>query len=161
MKMTGKLKRFLSGSLCIMLIAAMAMFTVGCDNDEKGGEAPASVSESNGDSSSDVEENSAVSVGEGQTSFEFVVVDKDGNQKLFNVNTDKKTVGEALTDAKLIDGEQGDYGLYVKTVDGITLDYENDGYYWAFYINGEYASTGVDLTDIKDGESYQLKAEKS
>lgn len=161
MKMTGKLKRFLSGSLCIMLIAAMAMFTVGCDDNEKESEASASVSESSADSSTDVKENSAVSVGEGQTSFEFVVVDKDGNQKLFNVNTDKKTVGEALVDANLVEGEQGEYGLYVKTVDGTTLDYEKDGYYWAFYINGEYATASVDLTEIKDGESYQFKAEKS
>lgn len=161
MKMTEKLKRFLSGSLCIMLIAAMAMFTVGCDDSEKESEASASVSESSVDSSSEADEGSAVSVGEGQTSFEFVVVDKDGNQKLFNVNTDKKTVGEALVDAKLVEGEEGDYGLYVKTVDGITLDYDADGYYWAFYINDEYASTSVDLTDIKDGESYKLKAEKA
>lgn len=161
MKMTEKLKRFLSGSLCIMLIAAMAMFTVGCDDSEKESEASASVSESSADSSSEAEENSAVSVGEGQTSFEFVVVDKDGNQKSFNVNTDKKTVGEALVDAKLVEGEQGDYGLYVKTVDGTTLDYDADGYYWAFYIDSEYASTSVDQTEIKNGVSYQFKAEKA
>lgn len=150
MKMTKKAKQFLSGCLCIMLIAAMAIFTVGCGDNEK-----------KGDSVTENAQLSASVVGEGETSFEFSFVDKDGNQKVFTVKTDKKTVGEALVDAKLVEGEQGDYGLYVKTVDGITLDYEKDGYYWAFYINGEYATAGVDATEIKDGESYQFKAEKS
>ena len=76
------------------------------------------------------------------------------------MSTDKKTVGEALLDANLISGENGAYGLYVKTVSGITYDYEKDGKYWAFYINGEYGMTGVDVTDIVEGDFYALKAEE-
>ena len=38
-------------------------------------------------------------------------------------------------------------------------DYDKDGTYWAFYINGEYASTGVDSTTIKEGDSYSFKQE--
>lgn len=41
----------------------------------------------------------------------------------------------------------------------MTLDYDADGAYWAFYINGEYASTGVDSTNIEAGATYTLKAE--
>lgn len=98
-------------------------------------------------------------VGEGETSFEFTVVDADGNTKYYNVSTDKKTVGEALLDANLISGENGAYGLYVKTVSGITYDYEKDGKYWAFYANGEMSPTGVDMTDITEGTAYAFKAE--
>ena len=47
-----------------------------------------------------------------------------------------------------------------QTVDGETLDYDTDGKYWAFYENGEYGMTGVDLTEIKEGVSYAFKAEK-
>ena len=43
----------------------------------------------------------------------------------------------------------------------MTLDYDTDGAYWAFYINGEYAMTGVDATSIEAGASYTLKAEKA
>ena len=39
-------------------------------------------------------------------------------------------------------------------------DYDVDGTYWAFYVNGEYATSGVDTTTIKDGESYMFKVEK-
>ena len=98
-------------------------------------------------------------VGEGETSFEFTVVDADGNTKYYNVSTDKKTVGEALLDANLISGENGAYGLYVKTVSGITYDYEKDGKYWAFYVDGAYASAGVDATPINVGAEYAFKAE--
>ncbi len=98
-------------------------------------------------------------VGEGSRSFVFTVVDVDGKETYFDVRTDKTTVGEALLDCKLIEGEEGPYGLYVKTVDGTTLDYDKDGKYWAFYIDGEYAPTGVDVTEIDQSKTYSLKAE--
>ena len=60
----------------------------------------------------------------------------------------------------LIAGEDGEFGLYVKKVNGITADYDVDQTYWAFYINGEYAMSGVDKTTIAVGESYMFKVEK-
>ena len=99
-------------------------------------------------------------IGKGATKFYFDVVDADGVEKLFEVATDKKMVGEALLEVKLIDGDDSAYGLYVKTVNGVTVDYDKDGAYWAFYVNGEYASTGVDATEIKAGTTYTFKVEK-
>ena len=72
-----------------------------------------------------------------------MVVDKEGTETSFEIHTDKKMVGEALQECGLLEGEDGPYGLYVKTVNGITADYDVDQTYWAFYINGEYAMTGV------------------
>ena len=92
--------------------------------------------------------------------FSFQVVYPDGSTKDFTVNAQTKTVGEALMAEGLIAGEDGPYGLYVKTVDGLTLDYDKDGMYWAFYVNGEYGMTGCELTDIEDGAVYAFKAEK-
>ena len=60
----------------------------------------------------------------------------------------------------LLKGEEGAYGLYVKTVNGMTADYDKDQHYWAFYINGEYALTGVDGTDITEGTTYRLEYAK-
>lgn len=91
--------------------------------------------------------------------FTFTVVDGDGNETVFDIETDKKMVGEALLEQGLIDGEEGQYGLYVKTVNGITADYETTGTYWAFYVNGEYGTSGVDTTPIAEGESYSFKVE--
>ena len=48
-----------------------------------------------------------------------------------------------------------------KTVNGMTADYDKDGVYWAFYIDGEYAMTGVDATNITDGAQYAFRTEKA
>lgn len=98
-------------------------------------------------------------VGEGAKTFPLEITDKDGNTVHVTVNTDEETVGAALVALNLVEGEDSDFGLYVKTVNGITADYDVDGTYWAFYINGEYAMTGVDQTPIVDGETYTLMVE--
>ena len=100
-------------------------------------------------------------VGEGKTAFTVEVVQMDGTSIKFTVNTDKATVGEALLDLGIVAGDTTEYGLYIKTVNGVTLDYDADGAYWAFYINGEYASTGVDSTNIEAGATYTLKCESA
>ncbi len=152
MKMT-QLKKMLSVIVCIVLIAAMALLSSGC-NDNKNITDP--VSSGIDQTVTDTE---AAKVGNGKTQFEFTVVDTSGKETKFQVSTDKTTVGAALLDAGLIAGEESTYGLYVKTVNGITLDYDTDGKYWAFYVNGEYAMNGVDTTDIVSGDVYSFKAE--
>ncbi len=99
-------------------------------------------------------------IGEGNKSFVFEVHDDEGKISSITVNTNKKTVGEALLEYAIINGEQGDYGLYVKSVNGIVADYATNGAYWAFYINGNYASTGVDLTEINESDVYSFRYEK-
>ena len=96
-----------------------------------------------------------------QKSFVFKVVDLDGSEKSFDIKTDASTVGEALLAEKLISGTMGDYGLMVDTVNGIKYEYNADGAYWAFYVNGEYAMSGVDTTDIVDGTTYSFVATKA
>ena len=97
-------------------------------------------------------------VGEGAKSFPLTIVDKEGNAITITVNTDKETVGEALTELGIVEGTMGEYGLYITHVNGIPAIWEEDGYYWSFYINDEYAMTGVDQTPITEGESYKLAA---
>ncbi len=99
-------------------------------------------------------------IGEGSKTFAAQIVNLDGSAISFTVKTDKRIVGEALQDLGVLEGEEGPYGLYIKTVNGKTLDYEKDGAYWAFYVDGAYAVTGVDETDIVETSVYQLRAEK-
>ena len=89
----------------------------------------------------------------------FTIVDGDSKTE-YRVRTDKTVVGDALMELGLIEGEEGPYGLYVKKVGGILADYEETGTYWAFYVNGEYATSGVDLTEIEPGAAYAFKVEK-
>lgn len=98
-------------------------------------------------------------VNTGSKEFTFIVVDRDANETEFNITSQKSTVGEALIDEKLIEGTDGEYGLYVTKVNGVEAIYEDDGTYWSFYINGEYAMTGVDTTEIEDGATYMFKVE--
>ena len=88
-----------------------------------------------------------------KTSFTVVTTDLEGNETTHTIKTGAATVGEALIEEGLIDGHTTDYGLYVDEVNGITLDWEKDGKYWTFYINGEYA------TDVEDGAVYTFKPE--
>ena len=89
-----------------------------------------------------------------------VEVKAEGETVTFTIGPDKKTVGEALEEHGLISGEEGPYGLYVKVVNGITADYDVDKSYWSFNIDGEYAMTGVDTTEITEGVTYQLEYKK-
>lgn len=146
----AKLTRALSLAVIAALVAAIALFTTGCNSDkpEELTVAPTTVQ-----TQTDVKE-----WGEGDTKFTFMVTDPDGIETQFEISTNKTTVGEALEELTLIAGDEGPYGLYVKRVYGITLDYDKDGMYWAFYINGELASTGVDSTEITEGTIYAFKA---
>lgn len=146
-------KKITSSILCMMLIMVMALATVGCNAKDNGGNQPQAEAQAT------VEIENTV-LGEGQTKFAFVVVDKDGNETNFEIHTDKATVGEALLELELIAGETSEYGLYVKTVNGITADYDVDQTYWAFYVNDEYAMSGADTTAIEEGATYSFKVEK-
>ena len=92
-------------------------------------------------------------------SFTVVVADLEGKETTFEYTSDKATVGEALIAEGLIEGHETEYGLYVDSVNGVALDWDKDGKYWAFYIDGEYAMTGVDATEITEGATYTFKPE--
>ena len=147
------MKKILCAALALCLILALAA----CGNkaQDNGG---------TGDDANVVTDGTVAdgaTVGKGATAFTVEVAQLDGTSITFTVNTDKATVGEALLELGIVAGDDTEYGLYVKTVNGVTLDYDTDGAYWAFYINGEYASTGVDATNIEAGATYALKAEKA
>lgn len=150
---TKQFKTALSRILCIVLIVAMALFTIGCGQQQE------DETTNNLHEFTQVYEDGAV-IGEGETEFLFTVTDKDGNSKNFTVKTDCETVGRALQEVKIIYGEMGDYGLFVTEVNGIVAIYDLDNTYWAFYVDGAYAMTGVDTTDVVAGSNYEFKVEK-
>lgn len=91
----------------------------------------------------------------GEKNFTLQVVHSDGSQVTRTVTTKKDTVGEALLDAGIIDGEQGAYGLYVRTVDGETAD-EAQEQWWCLTKGGQSVNTGVDSTSIEAGATYEM-----
>lgn len=145
----------LSRILCIVLIAAITLFTTGCDMTPENPMTDETSTEAEAVSAENVSQ-----VGQGEKSFYFSVFYEDGTSDNIIVNTDKETVGEALIELGIIEGENGPYGLYVKKVNGVTADYETTGTYWAFYTDSTYALTGVDATKITDGVLYSFRIEK-
>ena len=143
---TKRLTKSVVSILCVVLLAVAVLMTAGCNGNHPTDSSAPSVA--------------ATVVGEGETVFDFTVTKPAGTIVAYEVHTDKTTVGAALTDCGLIAGEEGDYGLYVKTVAGVTLDYDTDKMYWAFYEDGAYAVAGVDKTDIAAGVKYSFRASK-
>lgn len=149
--MKKTLKKILAGLLFAVLISTVSMAGAACKKKEA--TAAGELAEL---SDSIIWEN----VGEGKLSFHFTVVDDHSVTSYYNVRTDESTVGAALLKLDMIAGEDGDYGLYVKEVNGITADYDKDRAYWGFFVNDDYASSGVDTTEIKEGEVYSLRYTK-
>ena len=142
----NSLRKWLAIIGCMVLIAGMALMTTGCGSKEET-EAPAAESAQTAE---------VTVMGDGATVFQFSVVDLEENETKFEIHTDETTVGAALLKLGLIEGEDGPYGLYVMKVNGIEAIYEEDGSYWAFYENGQYGMTGVDLTDIDPAVAYSF-----
>ena len=138
------MKKVINGTISVLLVLMCVICLVSCNTVEKTG----------------VWENATyrkdMSFGEGA---KVVVVEVKAEDQLvtFTINTDKDTVGAALIEHELIAGDESEYGLYVKTVNGILADYDVDKTYWAFYIDGEYAMSGVDTTEIVEGSVYKLE----
>ncbi len=143
MQHKGFTKSLLALTFCFMLIAAISVSAITFAEALPQTTAPVEITV----------------LGEGETAFLFSVVDDEQVETQFEIHTDAETVGAALLEVGLIAGDEGAYGLYVKTVNGLTADWDTSGHYWAFYIGGEYASTGVDSTPIEPGQVYQFKYE--
>ncbi len=133
----------------IAIVLSLALVFCGCTN--------------NGGTETTTSTTEVVSVNPGddgyQKSFTFEVVDKDGNKKQTEILTNGQYVGKVLQELEYIKGEQGDYGIYIKEVDGIVADYDVDGTYWAFYVDGEMSMTGADQVEIVDGSVYSFRVE--
>lgn len=86
------------------------------------------------------------------------VVDDGQKSVLYTVKTDADYLRDALeeTEGLTIEGTESGYGLMVETVNGLTADYNADGAYWAFYVDGAYCNYGVEEQPIEDGQAYQI-----
>ncbi len=98
-------------------------------------------------------------IGQGEKTVKVEVLAED-KTILFTIKTDALTVGAALIENNLIEGEESQYGLYIKKVNGMTADYDVNQTYWAFYVNGEYAVSGIDSTEIDQNATYRLEYAK-
>ncbi len=84
-----------------------------------------------------------------------VQISYDDVSKTVELETKAEYLRGALEEKQLISGDESAYGLFVKTVDGRTVD-DTKQEWWCFTKGGETMSTGVDTTVIADGETYEI-----
>ena len=133
------MKKFMKKTLAAVLMTVMVMGLVACGGkDEK--------------ESSHVEE-------EGKYSITVEVKDADGNVSSYTGKTDAEVLSEAIGDIEgvTLEGYDSDYGFFITAVNGIVADEE--GAYWAVYVNGEYGMYGIDTQPVADGDTYTLAYE--
>lgn len=85
----------------------------------------------------------------------ILVTHADGSEASKTFTTRMENLGDALKEQELAQGEQGPYGLFIKTVDGESVDEAREEW-WCLTKGGEAVMTGADLTAIADGDQFEL-----
>ena len=83
------------------------------------------------------------------------VVLLEGEPSDFTIQTDEEYLRGAMESIDLIEGSESEYGLFVTTVNGVTVD-DSKQQWWCFTQDGEMLMTGVDTTPIADGDHFEI-----
>lgn len=92
---------------------------------------------------------------EGSKTITVDVTHSDGTLNTFEIHTDEEFLRGALEQEGLVEGTESEYGLYVLTVDGETVDEANQEW-WGYTKSGEQVNYGVDTCPIADGDHYEF-----
>lgn len=149
-------------SLLLGLLLVLGLFS-GCAGAEgssassgaASGSAVSSAASPAADSPSSVADGSSSEVSASTKTIALQVVHKDGSKKDFTITTEAENLRAALEQEKLVEGEESEFGLFVKTVDGETVN-DADQEWWCLTKGGEMWNNGVDTTEISDGDAYEF-----
>ena len=83
----------------------------------------------------------------GDKSITVTVVHGDQTEKVFEYDTDEEYLGPVVTKDGLVEGEEGEFGLFITTVDGETAD-EAKQEWWCVTKGSEQV--------IEDGDAFEL-----
>lgn len=92
---------------------------------------------------------------EGEKHITVTVIHGDQTENVFEFDTDAKYLGEVLESENLVDGESGEYGLFITTVDEETAD-DSKQQWWCITKGGEQVNTSADQTPVSDGDAFEL-----
>lgn len=90
------------------------------------------------------------------------VINMAGEEKSYVVKTDEEYLKQVMDEAEGLsyDGAEDATGFMVSTVNGETADYNTDGAYWGFFINGEYCNYGITQQPVADGDVFTIEYTK-
>ena len=88
---------------------------------------------------------------------EIIVIVDYGNETsdTFEIATDAEFLREAIEREVDLEGDESEFGLYIKAVNGIAAD-ESLQQWWCITKGGESVMSGVDTTPIADGDQFEL-----
>ena len=92
---------------------------------------------------------------DGEKHITVTVIHGDQTENVFEFDTDAKYLGEVLESENLVDGESGEYGLFITTVDEETAD-DSKQQWWCITKGGEQVNTSADQTPVSDGDAFEL-----
>ena len=86
------------------------------------------------------------------------VIDSAKKSVTYNVTTDAEFLRGAMDDTEGLEysGDESQYGIMVKTVNDELADYDKNGAYWSFTVNGEYSNHGIDTQPVNDGDEFVI-----
>lgn len=92
---------------------------------------------------------------EGQKQIVVEVIHGDESTKEFELTTTEEYLGEVLKEQAIVEGEDGDYGLFITAADGEQADASNEEW-WCLTKDNQMLETSADQTVIEDGAHYEL-----
>ena len=91
----------------------------------------------------------------GEKEVTVVVIHGDQEEKTFTYQTDAEYLGEVLLENELVEGEEGQYGLFITAADGETAD-DSKQQWWCITKGGEQVNTSASEAVIEDGDQFEL-----
>ena len=133
-----KNKRILTKILVMALVVLMTVFSF----------AACGKADTNSDVNSGSVETKTISI-------TVTVVAKDKTEKVFNIETNKKTLGDALFEEGLVTEAEHKSGFY-SYIDGVRADYTLDKSWWSFSKAGKDVMVGANDLKIADGDKFEI-----
>ena len=133
-----KNKRILTKILALALVALMTVFSF----------AACGKADTNSDVNSGSVETKTISI-------TVTVIAKDKTEKVFNIETNKKTLGDALFEEGLVTEAEHKSGFY-SYIDGVRADYTLDKCWWSFSKDGKDVMVGANDLKIADGDKFEI-----
>lgn len=95
---------------------------------------------------------------EGSKAVTIEVINSEEKSTMYELQTDAEFLEQAMKEAEGLEfeAEEGPYGLAVNSVNGEVADFNKDGAYWGFFVNGEYCNYGVSEQPVNDGDAFQI-----
>jgi len=97
---------------------------------------------------------------EGSKEITIEVVNSKEKSEKYELKTNAEYLQQAMEEAKeyglTYEGENGDYGLMITSVNGERAIFEKDKAYWSFFVNDEYCNYGIEEQPVEDGDVFKI-----